>query len=310
MKTRRLSLRLGFVVGATIVLAAFLVSSAVAFPNQYKAWNKYYQNSYFKFWYKSTDSYGRNIAHQLSISSEWGYNPFDAARKVLGQDKYKLSGLFDVLIDPNSSYNSGGYSGHFWYTTGSTAGLKGQYIYMSAGRTITEKNMYTWGSVFAHELSHMIYMNYTKGYTRTWWWDSSSNGYRRDRALTESLAYYTGSCYYLKDTSYKLTDATIKKNVKGYVELVEYAAYRYIDTGFTSKDWYLFHAFGYYLANTGKVKTLINSLQSYISKGSSYAFLGAYQNTFKKSWADWIPASTQKSNSSYLYYGFYVAWIK
>jgi hypothetical protein len=298
------------VIGIAMV-TAFFVPMADAFPSKYAAWNKYYNNTVFKFWYKSTDTYGQNIASKLAKSYEWGYRPFSAAGQVLGVNPSatKPSGYFDVLIDPKSSYNSGGYSGHFWFTTGNTSGLKGQYIYMSSGQSSTStKNMYNYACMLSHELSHMLYMNYTKGYTMSWFWNASYNGFKRDRALTESLAYYTGSVYY-PPTAYKMTAATIKSQVKGYVALVEDAAYRYTHTGFTSKDWYLFHAFGYYLASTGKVGTLINKLRYYIAAKSNYAFQYAYQNTFSKNWADWIAASTQKSNSSYLYYGFYRAWI-
>lgn len=188
--------------------------------------------------------------------------------------------------------------------------LGGKYIYLRGSQWIDYAQMYkVYGSMLAHELSHMLYTNYTRVYTTSWFGNTSTYGFSRNAALTEALAYFTGSVYY-PPTQYKMTASTIYNNVKGYVDLVEKAAYRYYTSGFTSKDWYLFHAWGYFLYNTGKVGELIWRVRYYVSTGNANVFKSAYEATYKKIWSDTIAASSQMWNPNYLYYSFYQAWIK
>lgn len=289
-------------------------SEAYTYPgNQYLAWNRYYQSAYgFRYWYNSANPYGATIARQLATSYEYGYRTYLAAGQVLG--RYYKKSIFDVLVDPVKGYT--GYSGYYKYYY-STRGITNELIYMRSGEKIDTRSMYNWGIALSHEFSHMIFANATKCYANSSIYNKSDQDYRRS-ALTEALAYYTGSVYY-PPTAYKMSVTTIKNNVKGYVFLPEDAARRYPNNGFTTKDWYLFHAFGYYLAATKGISLVLNRLTQYNTGTTDQkynSFKYAYQNTYVTSgtnhvlWADRYPytAAYQKTNSRYLYYYVYRMW--
>lgn len=298
---------LGAFVAVTVLLSLALVPEVRGASVNFSLYKWSYTNTYYKFWYK--DTYGKAISYRLSRYSTYGTKPFLAAGRVLGTYT-KPSGRIDVYVDPTSS--GSGYGGHFWFKSGSTSGLRGQYIYMKASRSTSGSSLLTYGGILAHESSHLIYMNYTRGYTLSWFWNSSYNGFKRDRALTESIAYYTGSCYYPRyvGSSSYYSYAKIKGQIKGYAQLVETSAYRYTHSGFTTKDWWNFHAFGYWLSATGKLQNVVTYLRYYISKKNNYAFQNAYQSAYGLRWTDGISASTQKgsSYSGYLYYRYYWYW--
>ncbi|MFC1836216.1 hypothetical protein ACFL2Q_16095 [Thermodesulfobacteriota bacterium] len=271
---------------------------------------KYYQNRLYRFYYYNT--HGRNIAYKMSRSSAVGILPYTAAYRPLGKTGLNSSfwnkyGRIRVFLRPSSGYNRGySYLGKY-IKIGSTFGITNQYIVANGPTYSNWRSLTTYGALLAHESSHLFYTNYTQIWRKSWAWDASHINYRRSSLVTEALAYYTANCWYKYGPRYSYS--TIKNQLGGYKQAWLYTADRYIQERETSKDWWQFHAIGYFVTrrnfsdhSTSFIRSarLMALIRYYVTKGSPS--VSVFHDAFQTAWCRIYTDYTTYRDSQYLYY--------
>ncbi|MFC1833756.1 hypothetical protein ACFL2Q_03355 [Thermodesulfobacteriota bacterium] len=298
----------------TKTLAAMVIAVAIflTFASTVEAvtW-KYYQNRLYRFYYYNT--HGRNIAWKMYRSNAVGILPYSTACRPLGKTGLDSSfwrkyGRIRVFIRPSSAYNRDyGYSG-MYVRSGNTIRIANQYIVMNGPTYSNWRSLTSYGALLAHETSHLFYTNYTRVWRKSWAWNRSSNGYKRSSLVTEALAYYTGSCLYKFGPRYSYS--TIKNKLGRYRKGWAHTSSRYLQGGFTSKDWWQFHAIGYFLTrrnfsdhSTSFIRSsqLMAYIRYYVSAGSSTVFHNAFYTAWCRIYTDWD--TPRDSRYLYYYYG-------
>ncbi|MFC1835726.1 hypothetical protein ACFL2Q_13485 [Thermodesulfobacteriota bacterium] len=291
---------------AALVLAAAMGAIIFAECAEAARWQVVH-SAYFKFFYCNTA--GRRIALTMANRGRLAIEPYRAAKQVLGTSGlnatfWRRYGKIRVLIVPQTQYDRGGYRGSYSWS-GTTGGLYNETIKIWAGTRVNERTVRNYATCLAHETSHLMFMNSTKLYQNDWFWNSSSSGFYWVNYLTEALAYYTGGCYYRFGPRY--SKSTIRSRIRGYNVPWATTGYRYVRGGFTSQDWWQFHAIGWFLTHHSgglkRVHNFIRDLRTY--RKSSYVFDYAYSRSYGKIAYHW---SNDRYDSRYLYYRYYWYW--
>jgi hypothetical protein len=291
----------------TLLIAALAAFMGLA--GAFSADSAYYTAGQYRFNYTTTA--------QLNMAKDIGkyasYCKAAALLSVGGRQGY--TGPIDVYME----YNSGSWIGS--YTWGSTAiklNVKYNYLYTTGAK---------WGSVLAHETSHLFFYRYIGAAT----WNANTNILYYRTFLTESLAWYAGDVAYAYGPRYSA--ATIKANLKYYTKqqlgssFVTFygTGYYYRNGGYFNTITWQLRAQGYFFVHQlgaySRLTTLMDTLRIYSMysgkyiRSSTYTTARSYfENAFKAAYGKLancglIYESTGK-NTNYLMGVFWYNWIR
>jgi len=186
---------------------------------------------------------------------------------------------------------------------------------MSAGQSSSFGSLAGYGTILAGGTSFLIYTNYTREYTLSWFWNTSQRGYQLYRGLMRSIANYTCLNYYPRSAGLPkayYSYAVVKARIKGYAQHIGRSAVTCSIGQQTSKDWWNLTAFGYWLAATGKLQTVVRYVKYYHIKMPGHSYRLAYEKAYGLKWSDYIPARTQTgfTYKGFVYYKYYWYWNK
>jgi hypothetical protein len=266
----------------------------------------YYTYGIYRYYWTTTAQY--NLARAIA---PYGYEAKRAALVSMG-GRNVYTGYVDVAFYSQNSNTLG-------YTYGGTKLWLNMYHNKTGG---------FWGSVLAHETSHIYFFQYTNAN----YWNSSMRSYID--FITESMAFYAGDMVYAYGNRYSAS--TVKANLKYYASYTKSVVsfygtgyyYRYGGTNF-NQSWWQLHAQGYYFANgyTSSYYSRLSNLMYYFrnfSQNSGYYLRSStfntaryyFENCFylaygKRANADWSltgSANGAYKNTAFLYGDFWYKW--
>jgi hypothetical protein len=266
-------------VSRTLLIAT--LAACVGMAGALNADSAYYTAGQYRFNY-TTQS-------QLNLAKEIGkyasYCKAAALLSVGGRQGY--TGLIDV----NMFYSTGNWAGQYtWGSTKIDLNVKYSYKYTTGAK---------WGSVLAHETSHLFFYKYIGADT----WNSNTNILYYRTFLTESLAWYAGEVAYAYGPRYSA--ATIKANLKYYTKQA------------LGSNFLTFYGTGYYYRNGGYSNVVQWQLRAqgyfFVHQQGGYVKLTRLMDTLKiySMYSDkYIRSSTYTTSRSYFEKAFQVAFGK
>jgi hypothetical protein len=292
-------------------VAALAVVAVIGLAGAVTADAAYYQAGIYRFIYSTYNDTNYKLAKSIAFYT--GEARRAALVSVAGRAGY--SGYIDV---------------EFYYQKSNTLGYTygGTKLYLNRYWNYTGAK---WGSVLAHETSHIYFFQYTGARTWTAYSGSARMLYYSD-FITESLAFYAGDVIYRYGDKYSIS--TVKAQLKYQYNKNRYTVsfygtgYYYRNGGtYFNQAWWQLHAQGYYFANgaiTSYYSRLSNLMyyfryysqwsgyylrSSNFSTAQSYFEYAFYQAYGKRANAGWIYTGTSGyKNTSYLYGVFWYTW--
>jgi hypothetical protein len=269
--------------GRTLFIVGLVLSIGVA--GSFNADSYYLIKGVYRFNYNG--AYQLKMAKDISNYAAYSYSA--AYASVGGRTGYK--GLIDVIFE---------YLGPDEAPAGTQRGKTKIYLNLSYSHNFNNYNMGAcWGSVLAHETSHVYFYQYTGAAT----WSSSTDIFYYRTFLTESLAFYAGNMVYPYGRDH-LSKAEAKALLKSeFAKNKAFVSFYTSGNAYINGHWwigkqalYQLPCQGYFLANQYG-RGALTKLMDYMKLYSMYS--GKY-----------IRSSNWKTSRYYFEYAFYKAYGK